>query len=122
VLNDFGEFLHNRRKQLNFTLREFCEKHDLDPGNWSKLERGKLPPPQSTKRLAQIAKYLGLKKGTEEWQTYIDLAFSENGRIPDDIMSEEELVQHLPLFFRSMRGESLTEEQIQNLIEIIKGA
>ena len=121
-MTTFGTFLLERRRKLRITLREFCSRHDIDPGNWSKLERGKLPPPQSTKKLAKIASYLGIEKGSEEWQTYIDLAFTENGRIPEDIMSEEELVLKLPLFFRSIRGEPLTEEQISNLIEIFKGA
>ncbi len=111
-----------RKKVLKETLREFCNKHDLDPGNWSKLERGKLPPPQSTKKLGQIAGYLGIEKGSDDWQIYIDLAFSENGRIPEDIMSEEELVKKLPIFFRSLRGEPLTEEQISKMIEMIKEA
>ncbi len=122
MMTVFGEFLRERRIKLRITLREFCLNHDLDPGNWSKLERGKLPPPQSTKKLAQIAGYLGIEKGSDDWQVYIDLAFSENGRIPDDIMSETELVKKLPIFFRSLRGEPLTEEQISKMIEMIQEA
>jgi transcriptional regulator with XRE-family HTH domain len=102
------------------TLREFCMKNNEDPGNWSKLERGKLPPPQSKERLATIADYLKIREGTDEWQTFHDLAYAEQGRIPDDLMSDEELVKKLPIFFRTLRGEKLTDEEINEIIRIVK--
>jgi len=40
------------------TLREFCRPAELDPSNWSKVERGILPPPKSSKTMADIASAL----------------------------------------------------------------
>ncbi len=47
----FGEFFKAKRQALGLTLREFCLKHKLDPGNISRLERGLLAPPQGRERL-----------------------------------------------------------------------
>ena len=117
----FGEFVYERRiEYLKMTLREFCQRNFEDPGNWSKLERGKLPPPQNKDRLAVIAGSLDINEGTEEWQTFLDLACAEQGRIPDDLMSDEELVKKLPLFFRTLRDEEITEEDLKKLIELIR--
>jgi len=117
----FGEYVYERRiEHLKMTLREFCLRNHEDPGNWSKLERGKLPPPQSKEKLAEIAGYLDIKEGTDEWQTFHDLACAEQGRIPDDLMSDEELVKNLPIFFRGLRGEKLTDEELNELIKIVR--
>ena len=43
----FGEFFKVKRQALGLTLREFCLKHKLDPGNLSRMERGLLAPPQN---------------------------------------------------------------------------
>lgn len=42
----FGSYFKDRRIKLGLTLRQFCEKHSMDPGNLSKIERGVLPPPK----------------------------------------------------------------------------
>ena len=57
----FGEFFREKRIALGLTLREFCEMYELDPGNISRLERGKSPPPKDS-ILKEYAKYLKLKQ------------------------------------------------------------
>ena len=52
---NFGELLKSLRVARRETLREFCDKHKLDPGNYSRLERGLFPPPQNEELLEKYA-------------------------------------------------------------------
>ena len=113
----FGEFFKARRQALGLTLREFCLKHKLDPGNISRLERGLLPPPRDGNRLAEYAKCLGLKKGNGVWHAFFDLAAVSKGRIPAELMEDEDLVAKLPLIFRALRGERFTNKQLDALVK-----
>ncbi len=104
------------------TLRQFCEKFGFDGGNISKLERGLLPPPHSRPKLEQYAEALGLRKGTAPWYEFFDLAAASRGQIPEEILSNENLVRKLPLLFRTLRGEKVPEEKLDELIETIRKA
>jgi len=119
-MSSFGEFFKAKRMELGKTLRQFCLDNDLDPGNVSKLERGYLSPPQHDK-LTAYAKLLKLKKGTDEWYQFFDLAAAESGKIPKDLLNDEEVVQELPVLFRTLRGEKISEENLDKLIRKIKG-
>lgn len=118
----FGELFRRRRLEAKLTLREFCRRHDEDPGNISRLERGLSAPPGSKGRLEEYARMLGVRKGSAEWAEFIELGTVCAGKIPEDIMSDEELVAKLPLIFRTCRGEKLTEEQLDELAESIRKA
>src|SRR4030042_2489190 len=83
---NFGEFVRIRRTELGFTLRDFCQTFGHDPSNWSKVERGKLPQSDDQAVLDDWAETLNIKKGTENWQMFSDLAFRERGKIPPDIL------------------------------------
>ena len=100
-MSRFGEFLKDRRAALGQSLRAFCEEHGVDASNWSKMERGRLPPPQG-EALQRYAGYLGLRKGSDGWFTLFDLAAAESGRIPEDLR-DEEIAAKLPVFFRTLR-------------------
>ena len=115
----FGEFFKARRQALGLTLREFCLKHKLDPGNISRLERGLLPPPRDGNRLAEYAKCLGFKRGNGAWHAFFDLAAVSKGRIPAELMEDEDLVAKLPLIFRALRGKRFTNKQFDNLVKKI---
>ncbi len=116
----FGEFFKAKRKELGKTLRTFAMENRIDPGNLSKLERGILPPPHSREKLEEYAGLLNIQEGTDDWYTFFDLAATEAGRIPDDIYSDKRVLERLPLFFRSVRGNKLTDEQFKKLIELIR--
>lgn len=118
----FGEFFKAKRQGLGLTLREFCLKHKLDPGNLSRLERGLLPPPQDRDRLEEYARYLGLKQGNDEWYHFFDLAAAAKGRIPEELMEDKEVVAKLPLVFRTLRGKRLSDKELDDLVKKIKGA
>ena len=116
----FGEFVKSKRLQSDLSLREFCKTAELDPSNWSKVERGLLPAPSDRTKLEAIARDLKLKKGTADWSTYFDLAYISQQRIPDDVAENADAVSALPVFFRTMRGEKPTEEELSKLIQLIK--
>jgi transcriptional regulator with XRE-family HTH domain len=116
----FGEFVRSIRKQKRVGLREFCLKTRKDASNWSKVERGVLPPPQDSEALEELAQVLELEKGSAEWTKLFDLAAIDRGKIPADIMSEEELLSSLPTFFRTLRGQKPTKEELHGIAELIK--
>ncbi|MBN1541934.1 helix-turn-helix transcriptional regulator [candidate division KSB1 bacterium] len=118
--NLFGDFFRKKRVQTGLTLRQFCQKHGLDSGNLSKLERGILPPPKSREKLESYASFLNLEQGSDDWYEFFDLAAACAGQIPDDVMSDEDLVKKLPLVFRTMRGEPLPPEQLDELVKRIR--
>lgn len=117
----FGDFVKNRRKELRLTLRSFCLEVGVDPGNFSKIERGILPPPKDRETLEKWAKALKIKEA-QQLQELLDLAAISKGRIPDDVISDRELAQHLPLIFRTVRGDKITDEQFEKLKNLIREA
>lgn len=114
------------------SLREFCKIAEVDPSNWSKVERGLLPAPNDRDFLEKIAKILKLKKASPEWFLFYDLAAISQQRIPDDVypvngvyedeprLRGENAISALPVFFRTIRGEKPTEEEMEKLITLIK--
>jgi transcriptional regulator with XRE-family HTH domain len=116
----FGRFFKKRRVELGLTLREFCRRNGFDPGNISKLERGLLAPPMDTEKRLEYAKALDVEKGTDDWLTFCDLAATCAGRLPQDIVSDEETLNALPVLFRSVRKKSLNEEDLKKLIDAVR--
>lgn len=117
--NNFGEPLKKLRIEKGLSLREICKLTGYDPSNWSKIERGKMFPPSDIKVLAKWAKILGLKK-EKNVQDFIDQAVIAQGMIPNDVLSDKDIVDHLPAFFRTLRNKKPTKEEVERMIEIIK--
>jgi transcriptional regulator with XRE-family HTH domain len=118
--NTFSKLMRRLRTERGQTLREFCLQHGFDPGNYSRLERGYYPPPESHEVLEKYALALGLTPGSDAWMEFFDVAAAERGRIPDDLMSDAELVEKLPVLFRTMRGAPLSSEQLDQLVEKVR--
>jgi len=118
----FGEFFKQKRIDLRKTLRQFCADNKLDPGNVSRLERGLMPPPQGSDKLEDYAQYLQIKKGSDDWYRFFDLARIEAGRIPDELLKDEAVVASLPILFRTLRGQKISEKKLEKLVELIKKA
>jgi len=114
----FGEFIKQLRLQNRITLREFCRLTRIDPSNWSKIERGMLPPPKSRLILEEMANILKIKKNSDDWYALMDLAAITH--IPKELLSSQSIVEKLPVFFRTLRGQKPTEEELENLIKLIK--
>lgn len=118
----FGELFKNHRKKTGMTLRKFCLTYGLDPGNYSKIERGRAKPPRSRKKLEELAGYFGLEKKGDDWYDFFDAAAACNGTIPDYILDDIELSKKLPLVFRTIRGEKVDPEKLEKLAELIRNA
>jgi transcriptional regulator with XRE-family HTH domain len=116
----FGKFIKDRRIEKGITLREFCKLIGTDASNWSKIERGQHAPPKSDEKLKKIAEVLGIPFGSDLWITMKDKAEIDTGYIPSDIRSDKELLGHLPMFFRTIRSEKPSAEDLDNLIEMIR--
>ncbi len=118
----FGEFFKEKRINLKKTLRQFCADNKLDPGNISRLERGIMPPPQGSDKLEDYAKYLHIKKGTDDWYKFFDLAAVEAGRIPAELLNDARVAASLPILFRTLRGKKISEKKLDELVEMIRKA
>lgn len=120
ICNVFGQFFKEMRLRTGLSLRQFCLDHGLDPGNISKMERGLASPPQSKDKLEEYAQYLSIEKDSDDWYKFFDYAAASTGRIPPDVMSDEELVKKLPVVFRTLRGQKLSVEKLSDLVELIR--
>ena len=117
----FGEFIKTLRIERDIGLREFCRRLSYDASNWSKLERGVSAPPQDEEKLNQIAEVLGIEKDSALYIELKDKAAIDAGIIPKDILSDKETLNALPMFFRTIRSEKPTPEELEKLIEKIRG-
>lgn len=116
---NFGVFFRNHRIALGFTLRMFCERYGYDPGNISRLERNILTPSIDENILKGYAKALQIEKDSPEWVTFFDLAHLAKGTIPVDIRNNQQIMSILPAFYRTIRGEKLTKEKVNELIALL---
>ncbi len=114
----FGDFVKNFRIKQNITLREFCRLNDLDPSNWSKIERGLLSPPKSKQVLTAIAESLNMSSDSEDYKTLLDLAAIS--QIPSHLLSDQSILEKLPVFFRTLRGEKPTRKELEKILKILK--
>jgi transcriptional regulator with XRE-family HTH domain len=120
MYNSFGELFTAKRKELRKTLREFCRENGFDAGNISKLERGILTPPQSKGKRLQYATALGIMEGTDDWLEFCDLARISAGKIPQGIIENEELMNEVPILFRSIQKGGIESERVKALISALK--
>ncbi len=118
----FGEYLKTLRFEKRITLREFCKRAQADPGNISKMERGIWPPPQDSDILERYAAALEIQKGTDKWYRFSDLAAADRGIIPRDLLSDKEVLEMLPVFFRTLRRQRPTPEELDRLVEKFRRA
>lgn len=118
--NRYGAFFEALRHRSKLTLREFCKRAGCDPANISRMERGLMPPPKSREILERYAHVLGLKEASDDWYQFFDLAAADQGIVPADIMEDAELVKALPVFFRTLRGQKPTADELHRIAEKIR--
>ncbi len=116
----FGEFVKGKRIQVGLSLRAFCERHGYDPGNHSKLERGILNPPDDDAYLAKLATALHIEKETGEWFDFYNYAAVARQQIPKALMDDAEVVEKLPILFRTLQGDPLPARKMDELIDFIR--
>jgi transcriptional regulator with XRE-family HTH domain len=120
IAKTFGDIFKLKRVGKGLTLREFCRINGFDPGNVSKIERGLFPPPQSNEMLSKYAAALGIEEGSEDWLAFCDMAVISAGKIPEDIVTNEKLMNALPVLFRTARDGTLNEGVLEELVKSIK--
>jgi transcriptional regulator with XRE-family HTH domain len=113
----FGEFVKNMRERKELALREFCRLATLDPSNWSKIERGLLPPPKSRQQLNDIATVLMLPRESEEYNTLFDLAAISH--VPKELMPDG-VAENLVVYFRAARGSASPAQTMGEIKKIFK--
>ena len=118
----FGKLMKSLRRKSGKTMRDFCLENKLDPGNYSRLERGMFPPPQREDLLEKYAIALGLARGSEDWLEFFDVAAACRGELPHDLSNDERLLEKLPVLFRTLRGSQVSPEKLDDLIEKIRKA
>ena len=79
-----------------------------------------MPPPQSKEKRLEYANALKIKEGTDDWLEFSDLAITSAGKIPTDMVSNNELMNALPILFRSVRRKDLDEKDLKELVESVK--
>jgi transcriptional regulator with XRE-family HTH domain len=114
---NFGNYVKERRIAAGRTLRNFCRDAAIDPSNWSKIERGILPPPDDARFLSRVADALALSG--EQRSEFLDLAALSRGRIPADL-KDAELLGRMPAFFRAIRGQEYTPEDFEKLLSDVR--
>ena len=117
---NFGEFFREKRVNSGLTLRKFCERYGYDPGNISRLERNILSPTLDDDKLAGYASALKIKRDSENWVLFHDLAHTSKGKLPADIKNDDEVLNMLPAFFRTMRNKKIDKQKLEKLIELLK--
>lgn len=98
---NFGELIQQLRNERQITLRQCCLGLGVDPSNWSKLERGLMPPPKHVEILERWAGFFGL--AADRKQEFLDLAAIGRGELPADLACDERALAALPGFFQALR-------------------
>ena len=77
--------------------------------------------PRSIYRFVQmvhISLNTNFQENTEDWYTLMDLAAITH--IPKELLSNQSIVNKLPVFFRTLRGQKPSRDELEELIKLIK--
>jgi len=69
--------------------------------------------------LKKIASILEIRN-KEEFSEFVNMANVGAGNIPEHIMSNKDIVDALPVFFRTIGSVKPTKEELEDLIETIR--
>lgn len=117
---NFGDFFREKRLKEGLTLRAFCNRFGYDSAYISRIETARLSPPKEEEKLIALAKALGLKKETEDWIRFFDLAYQAKAELPPDIkMAAPEILSLVPAFLRTRDGKKIDKYKIRELIKFL---
>ena len=115
---NFGKLIKELRIGKELTLRQCSADLDVDPSNWSKIERNITPPPKDSSVLERWAAFFALA-GDKKLE-FFDLAALARKEIPADMASDEAVIGALPVFFRAVRGQELGGARLKEFMEDLK--
>ena len=116
----FGALVKQLRIEKQLTLRKFCLELNLDPSNWSKIERGVNPPPRDPAIISGWADFFELEGQIR--QEFVDAAAVARQELPADLVNDDTLVAQLPAFFRVMRNAEPSEEKLKEFVRDVQKA
>lgn len=115
MTSSFGEFVKAKRIASKVTLRAFAREHGYDVGYLSKLEHGVIHPPSARDLQHRLAQALGLVEESEDWFEFFNLIAASSVTPPPGI-SPEELAAKLPVFFRTLQGQRVSQEKLEEFV------
>jgi len=119
----FGAYLRALRLRFGKGLREFSAECEIDPGNLSKIETGKMAPP-SGDLLERIASALRLIPESEDRKLFETKAAVDRSELPEEtkiLLSDEEILQKLPAFARLLKDKNKTlDQQMDEIIKLVR--
>ena len=116
----FHEMFKKKRMEVG-TVREFAKVSGLDVAYVSRLENGVILPPKDEEKLARLTTSLGISEGSDEWREFMDLAAVAKNELPEDLKDDERVTKVLPAFYRTLRKKELGEQEIRELLNLIRG-
>jgi transcriptional regulator with XRE-family HTH domain len=117
----FGNFLRKKRLEAGYGLRAFAMVIDMQPSNLSNIERGKIPPPQDSERLEQIARALDIEENSGDWARLFDLAVAhKEGAVPADVAEYAAKTEGVPVLLRTAKNRQLSEDEFKQLTDYIR--
>lgn len=116
-MNVFGEYMKEMLIKRSISLRELARRTEMDASNLSKIERGKVYPPQKEQTLQKLAE--ALKLSSEEKQRFFELAALANGMIPEELEHVRKN-KAIPLLLRAINNKQLQEQHIKKLAEMVE--
>lgn len=114
----FGALLKELRIVKELTLRQCSADLDVDPSNWSKIERNITPAPKDLAVLERWAAFFALSG--DKKSEFLDLAALARKEIPADMASDETVIGALPAFFRAVRGQELSGARLKEFLQDLK--
>ena len=117
IILPFGEYVKQRRENLNMTMREFAEKVQISPAYLCDIEKGNRKPPE--KYLEKFAEALKITDADELNAFYDRAGVSKNGQ-HTDINSYIDGLPSARVALRTAKDHHYTDEDWLRLVEIIK--
>jgi transcriptional regulator with XRE-family HTH domain len=114
---NWGEFVRRKRLSAGYGLREFADLVGLHPSNYNHMEKGRMAPPQEKARLDQIAEVLGIRAGSNDYATLMNLAVGKRGKLPADVAEFARKNALVPALLRTLANRRLSRQEFQNLIQ-----
>jgi transcriptional regulator with XRE-family HTH domain len=114
----FGSYVKDLRGKCGLSLRRFSSLAGYDPSNWSKIERGILPPPKTRVQINDIASVLALPKDSEAYHTLVDLAAVSH--MPAELLSNKRVAENVSILLRTARNKKPKAGEIEELLRLFR--
>ena len=119
---NFANYFSDLRKATGLSMRKFATTKGYDVGYISRIEAGITRPPVETEKMEALAAALEIRKETKQWVEFFDLAAASRAELPADLKEDQAVLNLLPAFYRTLRREKISEDEVDKLLEKLTGA